>query len=171
MRRYLTSSVSLLACGLLGACVLCGCPDFDILWPCIDPGPPPVDVDAAVDTLEVNGQHYELQCALWRDFMPPSPLCGKPLTASIRLTEVDQLDIDPGIDMTYLWILNGCQVWETEFSDEERPAQPAYQIERIARSGPTWGPSITVDVVVQVVDGDGNTYLVRSCDVVIGYTM
>lgn len=171
MRKPLTSHIAVLAGGVLSTCLLCGCPLVEDLLSCLVFGPPPVDVCAAADRLEIDGQHFVLECHLNRDFMPISPPGGKPLTALIRLIEVDHLEINPGIDMTYLWVLKGCDVWETEFSDAERPPQPPYRIERVAGDGPKWCPSISVDVVVNVVDGAGNSYLIRSRDVPIGFTL
>lgn len=160
MRRVMMSQTMPIVLGIVGVCLLTGCPESGTLCP------PPVDIEAAADILEIDGQHYVLECSLWRDFMPPSPLFGKPLSAVVRLTEVDSLEVGPGIDMTYLWLLRRGFAWGTELTDRGRPPEPPYRIARAASGGPKWGSP--VDIVVRVVDGGGNTYLVRSLNVPIG---
>lgn len=146
-----------IALEIVGVCLFTGCPESGTLCP------PRVDIDAAADVLEIDGKHYVLECYLWRDQMPPVPLGGKPLIVNVRLTEVDSLEVAPGIDMTYVWVLWMGLAWGNELSGEGRPPRPPYQIERVAGGGPKWGSP--VDIVVRVVDGAGNTYLVRSLNV------
>jgi hypothetical protein len=118
---------------------------------------------SAPEQIEIDGRKYVLETYLWRDFMPISPPGGTPLIALIRITATDSLALPPSIDATLLWVIKDQQeVWETRFSEQERPPYPKYQLEKVARNGPKWGPGIQVDVVVKVVDGENDIYLLRA---------
>jgi hypothetical protein len=124
------------------------------------------------EQIEVDGRKYILETYLWRDFMPISPPDGKPLIALIRVTALDLMPFPATLDADRLWVINGQQVWETEFSNEELPENPnrRHQLEKIARSGPKWGPGLYVDVVVRIVDYKNKEYLLRASKQYIGRT-
>jgi len=95
------------------------------------------------------------------------------MIASICVTAIDQLPFPGTVDADKLWIINGQEVWETEFSDEEIPQDPnrMHQLEKVARDGPKWGPDIYVDVVVKVKDyANFRIYLLRASNQYIGAT-
>jgi len=81
--------------------------------------------------------------------------------------------ISPDIDATRIWVINDSEVWESTFSDEERPESvPEFKLEKVARNGPKWGPHITVDVVVRVIDSiTDDVFLLKAADQYIGMTM
>ena len=114
---------------------------------------------SAPEEVNINGQDYTLSTYLWRDFMPPSN--GSDLMAVVTISEKNSMEIPPGLDATYSWVINGDEVWSTSFSDESRPPTPTYQLERIARGGPEWDTGINVDVVVKIIDGSGEEYLLK----------
>lgn len=119
---------------------------------------------AAPEKIVINGSEYVLETNLWRDFMPSSPPDGKPLIALIKVKTPETSTISPEINATRLWIVNNKEIWETEFSDEERPVAKDI-LEKVARNGPKWSPGITVDVVVRVIDSrSGGEYLLRASD-------
>jgi len=124
------------------------------------------------EQIEVDGRKYILEAYLWRDFMPISPPDGKPLIALIWVTAVDLLPFPTTLDADRLWVINGQQVWEAEFSNEELPenSDRKHQLEKIARSGPKWGPGLYVDVVVRIVDCKNKEYLLRASKQYIGRT-
>jgi len=128
------------------------------------------------EQIEIEGRQYVLETYLWRDFMPVSPPDGKPLIALIWITAVDLLPFPGALDADRLWVVNDQQFWETEFSDEERPADPnrKHQLEKIARDGPKWGPGIYVDVVVRIVyyktAGHKKEYFLKASRQLIGRT-
>jgi len=120
---------------------------------------------SAPEQIEIEGRKYVLETSLWRDFIPISPPDGKPLIALIWVTATDSLEFPSSIGADRLWVIKDeKEVWETEFSNEERPQEPyrKHQLEKIARNGPKWGPGIQVDVVVRVIDGENNTYLLKA---------
>jgi len=119
---------------------------------------------SAPEQIEIEGHMYILETYLWRDFMPIAPPNGNPLIALIRLTAIDSLPFPSSIDATKLWVINGGKIWETKFTDEERPQYPnrKHQLEKVARNGPKWGPGIYVDVVVRIIDGRRDFYLLRA---------
>lgn len=157
MRKNTLYLMGLVVVGPLGTILLSGCP-------CLGCS---VDVEGARDVLEINGKHYVLKCLLARDFFPPEhSFFGTPLTSSVWLVESDGLNVDPGINLTYLWVVQGIREWATEFSDTEAPEQSPDRILRYASDDPRWatGPRHKVDVVVRVVDNEGQEYLLRYLD-------
>ncbi len=105
--------------------------------------------------------------------MPSCPPDGRPLIALIWVTAIDQQPFPAMIDADKLWIINGHQVWETEFSNEKRPQDPnrLHQLEKVARDGPKWGPDIYVEVVVKIKNYNNfNSYLLRASNQYIGAT-
>ncbi len=121
----------------------------------------------APDTLTVESYHLTLTSFLIRDFMPITPPGGEPLYAGVILQDIDSLTISDDFELNYLWVINGTEVWDTYFTDEEFPSQPPYRIERIARDGPQWDPGTMVDVVVEISGPGGDTYLIQVRDQVI----
>jgi len=121
------------------------------------------DLRAAPEKIEINGSEYTLETALWRDFMPFSPPDGKPLIAAVEVKAPGETAISSKIDATRLWVIKGKDVWETEFTNEERPTTAGDTLEKVGRKGPKWGPGISVDVVVNVVNLEsGKNYLLRA---------
>lgn len=122
---------------------------------------------AAPEEVGVAGQHYVLETSLYRDFMPPAPADGWPMRAFVWLTEADSLEIPSTIDMNTLWVIrDGQEVWQTGFRDDYQPSlpPPPHQLKKSAEGGPKWTPRIFVDVVVRIVDGEGNVYLLRAAE-------
>jgi hypothetical protein len=103
-----------------------------------------------------------LSTTLWRDFMPISPPDGKPLIAVAYITATDTARFPSTVSADAIWIINGQQVWASWLALEPFPPVQPNRIERVARNGPKWGPNIYVDVVVRLLDGQGNTALVRA---------
>jgi hypothetical protein len=73
----------------------------------------------------------------------------------VVLIDVDSKPIPAEVDLATIWVINGTEIWESGFGTEPRPPRPDYELERVAWNGPTWGPGITVDVVVSVTFGTG----------------
>ena len=106
------------------------------------------DLRAAPEKVVIQDSEYALETYLWRDFMPISPPDGKPLIASVKVKPRVEITGTSKIGVTRLWVIKGEEIWETEFTDEES----ATALEKVGRGGPKWGPGITVDVVVRVID-------------------
>ncbi len=128
---------------------------------------------SAPETIVIDDREYILETYMWRDFQPVAPPDGQPLIAIIWVTAVDSMAISPDIDATRIWVINDSEVWESTFSDEERPESvPEFKLEKVARNGPKWGPHITVDVVVRVIDSiTDDVFLLKAADQYIGMTM
>ncbi len=126
-------------------------------------GPSMQELLAAPEQVEISGQNYTLATYLWRDFMPGTyGQEGSDLMAVVTISETALQAIPSDITATYLWIINGEEIWGASFSDESRPPAPAYQIEKIARGGPKWSPGTNVVVVVKMTNGAGNSYLLKA---------
>ena len=110
------------------------------------------DLQAAPEEIEINGTEYTLETYLARDFMPPmSPPDGSPLFALVKVKAPGETAISSKIDATRLWVVKGKEIWETEFVSEEC-STIGDTLEKIGRDGPKWGPGISVDVVVEIID-------------------
>ena len=119
--------------------------------------------------VEINGRQFTLETYVYRDFMPGENAGGSPLIAVVYLTAVDHQPFPAEIDSPYIWIVNGEEVWETNFADEVRPRDQAhlYQLEKVARGGPKWDVGGQVEVVVKVTASTGSSRLLRATKQVI----
>lgn len=114
----------------------------------------------APEEVKIEGHAYTLGSYLWRDFMPGKS--DSRMIALVRITEKSSKKVLSVLDANHLWVINGTEVWSTSFSSESRPAVSTYQFEKIARDGPEWKTGIKVDVVVQLIDGEGREYLLKA---------
>lgn len=137
----------------LAACLACG-PELPIQPVPRDPSgnrPPPTGIGRIP---------YQVQATLSRDFMPFSPPDGKPLVAGFRIQTVDGSSIPSSVTADSAWVYNGAAVWSTAVVEEEPRSGSEFRV--IARGGPKWGPGIEVDVVVRVIDAEGNRFLLKA---------
>ena len=155
-----------LACSCFLPLTGCGSHGDDPAVPMI----PASELRAAPTQVSVGGQVYGLEASLWRDFMPPSPPDGGPLTALVRVVERNADPVAPDLKLEFLWVINGEEIWATRFSDEPRPAPPPNELHAIAREGPKWGPDVAVDVVVGLRRGGDSLEFLRAPDRVIDRT-
>ena len=166
MKRYLRlgTGLTLLSLLFLTGCELDG-KDSDSDIPVLS-----VEVlQLAPRELNLLDQEYKLETFLWRDFMPVSPPDGKPMIALIKVIEKNEVPIASDLELKYLWMINGQEIWSTKFT-EETPLSPDNELHRIAREGPQWDPGIEVDVVVGLTRGDGSMKLLRARDQLIHRT-
>jgi len=133
------------------------------------PSVPVEALQSAPEEIILVNQEYILETFLWRDFMPVSPPNGKPLIALIKVIEKNEVPIAADLDLAYLWIICGQEIWSTTFTDET-PGSPDNELHRIARDGPEWGPGIQVDVIVGLMPGNGQMKLLRASDQLISRT-
>lgn len=134
--------------------------------------PPLNQLMGAPDTLSLGSQRLVLETTLWRDFQPISPPDGKPLVAIFRVTSIDSSALDEALDGDAAWLILDGNVWGAYFSDEDPPPseQLPYQLFKVARDGPKWGPGVTVTAVLRLRDADGSCYLVRASQQYISRT-
>jgi hypothetical protein len=119
---------------------------------------------AAKDTVSIGQTQLKLESYLWRDFMPTSPPDGKPMRAAVTLVPVNAEKIPAEVDLVKLWVISDQTVWSTELQQVGSPdttkSQP--KIEKTASDGPKWGPGITVTVLAQIKDPQGNYHLIKA---------
>jgi hypothetical protein len=139
----------------------------------VTPSLPLNDLLTAPLSVEINGRQFTLETYVYRDFMPGENAGGSPLIAVANLTAVDGQPFPAEIDGTRLWVINGKEVWETNFQDELRPRDPAHlnQLEKVARGGPKWDVGAQVEVVVRVTVSAAAPCLLRATKQVIGSVM
>lgn len=116
---------------------------------------------AAPTRIVADGRALTLTTSLWRDFMPISPPDGKPLVAVLTIVTEDGSPVPTTVTADTSWVIHSSGVWSAAV--EQRPraeTAPAYEV--IARNGPKWGPDVSVDVVVRLVDSSGRSLLLRA---------
>lgn len=124
-----------------------------------------MDLSQAQIEVSIDGRGYRLLAEMWRNHIPRiegSPL-QRPMLVLIWVSAVDGNPIPDAILADSVWLVQGDDIWQGEFSDELRLQDPSrrHQHERIARDGPLWEPGSVVDVIVRVLDGDGRYYLLK----------
>ncbi|NER31574.1 MAG: hypothetical protein F6J89_29145 [Symploca sp. SIO1C4] len=129
-------------------------------------------LQSAPEQIEVQNTKLTLETYLWRDFMPISPPDGKPLIAVIRIKAQDSMEFPTSIISDKLWIINGQEIWETEFTNEEQIASNSTPslLEKVARGGPKWEPGVEVDVIIRIIDENNHTYLLKTSNQLINRT-
>ncbi len=140
-----------------------------------DDGPgdlPLSELRAAPTILTLGDQHLMLRTFMWRDFQPVAPRDGRPLISIFWIYSSDSTALPSTLTTDAAWVVNGELVWDTYFSDEEPPPseQQPYQLYKVARDGPKWGPDIEVDAVVRIRDVGNQTHLLRAASQHIGRT-
>ncbi len=142
----------------LALLLLLACSCQDLFSPDLD------DLLTAAERIVIAGRTYTLETDLYRDFMPPSPPDGQPLTAIIRVTAEDRNPFPATLDADRVWVINGKEVWEESLLAVSSAGDPErrHQLEKIARGGPKWGPGIYVAVVVRVIENSGRDHLLRA---------
>ena len=82
--------------------------------------------------------------------------------ALVKVKAPGETAISSKIDATRLWVVNGVEIWETELASRGG-STIGDTLEKIGRDGPKWGPEITVDVVVKIIDlKSGKSYLLKA---------
>jgi hypothetical protein len=122
------------------------------------------DLLAAPEEITIDGRSLTLETYLWRDLMPGAGQKG--LLALIRVTAIDRQPFPSGVDADRIWVVYEGAIWETELSEPNMDTP--YQLAKMARGGPEWGPSVYVDVIVRIVHINGNRYLLRASHQFIG---
>jgi hypothetical protein len=110
----------------------------------------PPSLSAVPETLSMAPFHLVLQPFLNRDFMPMSPPDGNPMTAVIRVSELDSLALPGDLVLIHLWVRKGRDYWSTALSrDEDTTLQP-FKTSGVARCGPKWEPGLPVEAVARL---------------------
>ena len=117
---------------------------------------------ASSETIQIENNSFVLDAYLWRDFMPMSPLNGRPLISVNKLIELNSETIPNNIDLVKQYVINEDSIWITDYEDERRNSNSPHIIERSSRNGPKWGPQVNVDVVSKIFDSKTgeNHYLI-----------
>ena len=134
------------------------------------PSPSVFALRAAPTMITAGGVSVQLAPFVYRDFQPISPPDGKPMTAILRVKTADGSAFPTGVRIDSAWVLYGRAVWAATVQ-EEISAQPGSPVrEWVVRNGPKWGPGVSVDVVVELVETVGSTSLLRASDQLVQRT-
>ena len=116
----------------------------------------------------IDGIPYRVQASLNRDFMPPTPPDGPPLSLGIRVFTADGSVIPATVTVDSAWVFNGSAVWRTALVENQPRNGSSFDVG--ALGGPKWGTGIEVDVVVQLRDAAGRALLLQAPRALIGRT-
>jgi hypothetical protein len=125
----------------------------------------PERVDAFGDTLVIHPE-------AWRDFQPGVGMSsdGSELMVRIEVKSTERGRFPPLMRPDWVAVIHGDRVWMTYGVIEHLTVGELADVDYytvMARHGPKWGPGITVDVLVQLVDQWDSTYRLRSTGVSI----
>jgi hypothetical protein len=120
------------------------------------------ELSAAPTSIVVAGTRLALSTSLWRDFQPISPPDGKPLVAGLQMRTDDGSPVPGSVRADMVWVVYEGEAWSRVPQEERTRMETAPVYEVVARDGPKWGPNVTVDVIVRLVDGSGRTFLLRA---------
>lgn len=122
----------------------------------------PTDVGLSGAEIKLGRHVLRLEVYLWRDFMPgpDAPAEGRPLRGVVRVYAVDSSRIADSIDIHYVWLTQGDEVWGVALP-EPPTAEPHFLLEKGFADGPQWAPGSTADVTVRVTTRDGATGYLR----------
>lgn len=160
---------TLLAVGILGL-LSCGLNPEESSPPA--PTMPLQLLNAARDTVVVNGVEYCATISPWRDFMPGpnTSLDGKGLLVHTSLQRCDSLSIPENLHLKFLWVIYNNEVWGAVLGEESTPYNADFRREAMARGGPKWGPSVDVRGVIGFADEHGEFHMVCTPPIMIGRT-
>lgn len=131
----------------------------------------PLEGLAAVPAVvSIAGVSLRVDTVLWRDFQPISPPDGQPLIAAALVQAVGSMALPEGLVAKRIAIVHGRTAWVVPVVEEYRREQGESRFEVIARTGPKWGPGVAVDVILQLQDAEGRTYLLRAANQMIKRT-
>jgi hypothetical protein len=123
--------------------------------------------DSGTRETSTDDPALRLTAELWRDFMPISPPGGKPLMAALTLESVEGV-FPEGLKVSAVTLLNGQQRWSAEKWDVEQTGSNSMRI--VVREGPKWDVGTEVEVILELMDAQGATHMVRSLPQTIGRT-
>jgi hypothetical protein len=138
------------------------------------------DLRNAPTTVVIDNRSLRLSAYPWRDFSPgTSEPNGSPLMVGVRIASGDKQALLSDIRMDRVWVLYGEESWEAPLRGRKAgqaqdllircPVLPICEIS--VRGGPKWGPGVYVDVVLRLIDSQGQAYFIQAPNqLVIGTT-
>ncbi len=109
---------------------------------------------------DIENRTYHLEILLGRDFMPITPPNGEPLSVVVRIKPNDSINFPKTLDVRNVWVIKNFMYWRSKLETLETPYGTNYLV-KAARGGPKWGPGITVDVLVQLVNNNDKLYYMK----------
>ena len=120
----------------------------------------------------IGGKQYRLKTSIWRDFMPRivqdscaemSTIPGSCLIAALTISTEDSSDFPDSVTANLAWfILDETHIWKTKIVEESSRTPGAKYLRVMARHGPKWGPKVSVDVIIQLENVNGDTALLQA---------
>lgn len=99
------------------------------------------------EQVEIGNLQLEISAYVWRDFMPGTNGNGSGLMCVLQLSDKVNQDIPTGFELKKLYVINGNEVWTTDFDEIRRDSKN--RIEGVARNGPDWEVNRKVDVICE----------------------
>jgi hypothetical protein len=143
---------------------------------CQGPTVPSISLEtllAAPLRVHVGLRAMTLEPFVWRDFMPGGSVGGSDLMANCLITAEDDKPYPSGLDADKIWVINGDDVWEGDFTKEAGPPDQTrlHQLQKIAYGGPKWEVGTEIEVVVRLIPSTGTRQLLRATGLKIGMTV
>jgi hypothetical protein len=135
------------------------------------------DLRNAPAEIVLNGKSLSLSTYVWRDFAPSTGTSsgsdGSPLIVTLKVATSDKQAFPSGVRMERAWVLFGEEIWEaSDFRSQVKSpfhnrdgwinCSDSPVCEATAREGPKWGPGAFVDVVVRLIDKEGQHHLIQA---------
>ncbi len=152
---------------IISAVVLIGCSNTSS-----PVGTKKIDIEELIKsptTVQIDSTTFTLSVYLWRDFMPISPIDGKPMLAVVSITTIDSSDFPTHIDADKFWVIDSANVWEAQLIDDPN-SYLDYKIAKKASDGPKWETGILVDAVVRLIENDSVYHYLKVEDIEITRT-
>lgn len=116
---------------------------------------------AAPETVSVEGKKLTLSTYMWRDFQPIAPVDGRPLIVIVFISTIDSTPFPSSVFIDSVFVVNDTVAWKAQLITSDNHQLP-FRLEKYARNGPKWGPSIYVDVIIKLRDSNNNTFFLRA---------
>ena len=131
------------------------------------------DLRNAPTEIVLDGRSLSLSAYLWRDFAPGSGDSDRSLMVGLKVATSDKQAFPGGVRLDRAWVLFGEQIWEVppfrgrlkDSPNKERwikcSDSPVCEAPS-ARGGPMWSPGVLVDVVLRLIDKEGQHHLIQA---------
>jgi hypothetical protein len=121
---------------------------------------------SAQDSVVIAQRTLTLETYLWRDFMPVSSKGGEGLRLVVKIKAHEGQNLPANLEADSVWVVHGNKIWskELQVSGHLIPSEKLTVLERKAEIGPKWGPGDSVTVVVKIMHGEGEHFLLKADD-------
>ena len=103
----------------------------------------------AVDTLSIDNQHYIIETELVIINSGSASSNAIPLWVFFDFREVNQLTVDPELDIKFVYVINGKNMWRSVPAKSEQYSRN-FELRFESGEGPEWNSGTIVNVMVVI---------------------